>query len=141
MANQEFPGLARAIDCLSGYGDKFANIGGRKIASVELSGDKEQFTIHFQEGPDVAFGVEGECCSKSWIEHLTVPDDIAGAKVVGINDGYGPDETDPEVIENYECLQVYQTHFETTKGDIVLEYRNDSSGYYGGYLVRLTDSA
>lgn len=29
----------------------------------------------------------------------------------------------------HECLQVYQTHFKTAKGDIVLEYRNSSNGY------------
>lgn len=28
-------------------------------------------------------------------------------------------------------------HFETPVGDITLEYRNDSNGYYGGYVVEL----
>jgi hypothetical protein len=37
---------------------------------------------------------------------------------------------------NSDVLSVYQTTFRTNRGDIRVEYRNDSNGYYGGYLQR-----
>jgi hypothetical protein len=36
---------------------------------------------------------------------------------------------------DHECLTVYQTHFRTERGDVTLEFRNSSNGYYGGYLI------
>jgi hypothetical protein len=41
-------------------------------------------------------------------------------------------ETDGE--NSWDCIRVYQTSFATPKGEIVVEYRNSSNGYYGGWL-------
>ncbi len=106
---------------------------GKKLVSVYLSHDKETIIFEMDGGP-VVFAVEGECCSHSWIEHLETPIDMFGAKVLDMSQNY-VDETDPAVLEAHESLTVYQTHFHTDRGDIVLEYRNSSNGYYGGYLV------
>ena len=122
----------------------FKNMLGKKIESVVLSKDKETIVFSFQDGSRRAFGVEGECCSTSWIEHLEMPDKIRGSVILDVKEGDGVP------WDNHECkrkkgstygnecghdsLSVYNTTFKTDKGEIVLEYRNDSNGYYGGNL-------
>lgn len=116
----------------------------RRLASVTLSEDKERITFAFEDGGERAFGVEGDCCSSSWIEHLEMPPDLAGATLLSVEDGGGVDKTDDDALNpkgeygrEHECLQVYQTTFRTNRGDVTLEYRNSSNGYYGGYLVEV----
>jgi hypothetical protein len=72
----------------------------------------------------------------SWIEHLEAPDSVAGREIVEVTDEVMSREDDGD----YECLQSYQTKFRLDNGEtITLEYRNESNGYYGGYVVRLED--
>lgn len=113
--------------------DDCAGMMGKPLASVEVSVDKELLTFTFQDGSTAAFRAEGDCCSSTWIEHLTVPDDMAGSVLEAVIEGEPTEEQHPE----HECLQTYKTTFRTPKGDIVVEYRNASNGYYGGYLVRV----
>jgi hypothetical protein len=42
----------------------------------------------------------------------------------------GSDDNHPE----HDCLQVYGLKVTTNKGEIVIDYRNSSNGYYGGNL-------
>ena len=34
-----------------------------------------------------------------------------------------------------DCVQYYGAKITTNKGDMVIDYRNDSNGYYGGEIV------
>lgn len=141
-------GFARNVMRLFGPGGLYAGMGDSPLKSVTLSDDKETITFAFEDGSEARFGVEGDCCSQSWIEHLDVPPYVIGEKLVAVSDARTDDLTDDDTANpmqgseeeyryrTHECLQVYQTHFKTAKGDIVLEYRNSSNGYYGGYLVR-----
>ena len=98
----------------------FKDMLNRKLVAVELSASRETITFRFQGGFARNFGVEGDCCSNSWIEHLELPNDVAGATLLSVDEG-GP---------------ITQDHPEHDDGgEIVLEYRNSSNGYYGGYLV------
>lgn len=112
--------------------DDYADMLGKPLHSVEVSADKERLTFTFQGGAVAVFRAEGDCCSSTWIEHLTVPDDVAGSAIEAVVEGESTEEQHPE----HDCLQTYKTSFRTAKGDIVVEYRNSSNGYYGGYLVR-----
>lgn len=103
---------------------------GKLLNYVEISADRETVTFHFLCGATCSFKVYGDCCSSSWIEHFELPGDIRGAYVMDVIDGGGVEVAHPD----HECLQVYNTTFRTTLGDIVLEYRNSSNGYYGGAL-------
>lgn len=124
-------GFGRNLAKVFGNGDLYEGLGQRPLKAIALSADKETLTFTFQDGGGaVEFGVEGDCCSHSWIEHVTAPDNIEGAVLVSATDERISSEDDNE-------LRVYNTKFQTDRGDtIVLEYRNESNGYYGGYLVR-----
>lgn len=126
---------------------------GKTLESVILSNDKEKIVFRFKDGtPPIAYGVEGDCCSSSWIEHLETPGDVDGAKVVDVKESGGVPWDGHACVEDvrdddynvtkkgcgHDSLSVYNITFRTDHGDIVLEFRNDSNGYYGGYLVEAT---
>lgn len=115
----------------------FKNMLNRKLASVELDKSRDRITFKFQDGFERSFGVEGDCCSHSWIEHLELPGDIVGATLLDVNDSapITQDHDEHDEQEGGDCISVYNTVFKTDRGEIVLEYRNSSNGYYGGYLV------
>ncbi len=112
----------------------FTNIIGRKLKAASLDSDKSSILFIFQDGFERRFGVEGECCSSSWIEHLEMPNDIDGAVLIAVNNGASITQ-DHNEHDDGEDIKVYNTSFRTDRGEIVLEYRNSSNGYYGGYLV------
>jgi hypothetical protein len=107
----------------------------RPLDSVVLEKNGELITFYFLDGSAESFAVEGDCCSHSWIEHLEMPNDVKGASITEISE---TQESNDKLshTEGYEEVVNYYTKFSTQAGDIVLEYRNDSNGYYGGYLVR-----
>jgi hypothetical protein len=137
--------FGRNLQAIFGVGELYEGMGGKPLRSVTLDDTKERVTFAFGDGSEVAFGVEGDCCSSSWIEHLDVPPDVIGEVLVGVADSEGvpwdghvcSEAVDYSRACGHDHLQVYNTRFRTAKGDVVLEYRNDSNGYYGGYLVRI----
>jgi hypothetical protein len=104
---------------------------GKKLHSCLVLGERDVFVLLFEDA-FVVFDVEGDCCSRSWIEHLEVPIDLAGSTFLHF------DESEPVEVEHpdHDCLKVYKSSFKTNRGEIVLEYRNSSNGYYGGSLNR-----
>ena len=126
----------------------FSNMLGKPLASVRLGDGKEDITFMFQDGTRRAFGVEGDCCLHSWIEHLEVPPSIVGATILAVEESDSVEGWDKHICRKkegtsygnecgHDSLQIYNTTFLTARGSIVLEYRNDSNGYYGGNLVDL----
>jgi hypothetical protein len=130
----------------------FQDITGKVIDSIDLDSAADRITFRFQDGFTRSYGVEGDCCSRSWIEHLETPPDIRGATITSVEDSSGVEPYDDHACVSYDydksdtenkaagycghdSLAVYNTRFRTDRGDIVLEYRNDSNGYYGGYLT------
>lgn len=84
--------------------------------------------------------VSADCCSRSWIETIEAPNDLRGAEILDVVDsGACPDAEGFEQSfvrsESGNELKVYSTTIRTTKGDVVIEYRNESNGYYGGSLL------
>jgi hypothetical protein len=115
----------------------FKDMLNRKLASVVLDASRDVITFAFQDGLTRAFSVEGDCCSHSWIEHLEMPGDIVGATLLSVDDSapVTQDHNEHDEARGGEFIEVYNTSFKTDRGEIVLEYRNSSNGYYGGYLT------
>lgn len=131
---------------------EFNDIIGRVVDSVTLDSSADRISFKFQDGYERSYGVEGDCCSRSWIEHLELPPNVQGAVLQSVKDGGYAEPYDGHTCKRFnwekseaenaaagacghDVLAVYNTRFRTNRGDIVLEYRNDSNGYYGGYLV------
>lgn len=116
------------------YGDPDPIIG-EVIVAVLHEPDKDQL-VFVCLGGRYTYSTVGDCCSTSWIEHLTLPPDIVGATITGktepalpSHDGTTPGEWGDEVI------QIYHTAWQTTHGEVIAEYRNSSNGYYGGEMT------
>lgn len=120
----------------------FRSMVGRKITIVALNQERTQISFMFDDGHHRTFNVEGDCCSNSWIEHLEMPTTTSGGTVIGVHNGepitqdHDDHDHDPERIgsSTNESIRVYNTVIQTDLGDIVIEYRNASNGYYGGSL-------
>lgn len=132
-------GFARNVQRLFGPGGTYNGMGNKPLYSVTLDDAKDTLSFNFQDGTRARFQVEGDCCSHSWIEELTVPESVNGLTLIEVQD-YRQDQQWLEP-EEYTLRQSYKTVFRLSNGEtITLEYRNDSNGYYGGYLVRINDA-
>ena len=135
--------------------DYYGDYDGRIKAHVgqQLKGlehNQERVSLLFYNTRPLRFEASGDCCSSSWIEHLEQPSDLDGAIFLGVEDSDAVpwDGHECKACEHYkgwdkghdcgacghDTLQVYNTRFLTDRGAIVVEYRNDSNGYYGGSL-------
>lgn len=103
---------------------------GKMLTKVELASDKLaiRFTV---EGHDpVVAKCDADCCSSTWIESVEMPAGGLPAKILGIGDL----ELPPDQDRDGELIQFYGLKLTTDKGDLVMDYRNESNGYYGGNL-------
>lgn len=114
---------------------QFDGILNRTLDSVEHTDDT--LTFWFEDGTGARYDVEGDCCSHSWIEHVTIPDGIRGnvirdVKQADMQEPFDHGHDNEDEWGNY--IQVYANAFVTDVGEIIFEYRNSSNGYYGGFL-------
>ena len=104
---------------------------GKTITRVWLAEDSQALKFDVAEGDSVKVLVDADCCSETWIESLDTPELLIGGKVIAVEDLEMPDLGD---IEGREVIAYYGCKIVTDKGSCVIDYRNDSNGYYGGNL-------
>lgn len=104
---------------------------GKTINHMMVADDKEALLFKCADG-DYVVKVDADCCSHTWIEHIELPALGFPALVISVDDLDlpGSDDNHPE----HDCLQVYGCKITTDKGEIVVDYRNASNGYYGGSI-------
>jgi hypothetical protein len=77
----------------------------------------------------------GDCCSYSWYEHCDNASVFDNAKLIAWEDAGGEDED-----KDWNVIRVNMLKFKTEKGDCTIEFRNESNGYYSGW-VEFSDGA
>jgi hypothetical protein len=84
------------------------------------------------KGDSVYYEAIGDCCSISYIESLDNPEIFKDAVLlsVDVEDG-GHKDIKKNEVEVHEWT-FYK--FKTTKGMCTLSFRNESNGYYSGWL-------
>lgn len=102
---------------------------GKKILSISLDKQSDRLTINTDAGLFV-FRTDGDCCSRSWFEGLIVPAKIEGAIVTSVEEI----PMDEASVKPWEWIKIYATELRTTAGIVTIEYRNESNGYYGGWM-------
>jgi hypothetical protein len=107
------------------------NLVGRRVYRVFA--DSTQIDFEMADGSRLGFAAEGDCCSRSWIEHVSNVEQVLDAVVLRIEYIDLPDAV-PSPPEDVEVEVIYGTKIHTDKGYLLIEYRNNSNGYYGGYL-------
>lgn len=103
---------------------------GRVITAIEIAADKKAMRFVLADGECIV-KVDGDCCSDTWIEHVDLPALGFPATVTSVDDLELRSQRDEE---SYETTQFYGCKVTTDRGEIVIDYRNSSNGYYGGSL-------
>lgn len=103
---------------------------GKTILDIKIADDKEAIKFITDEG-DVICKVDADCCSHTWVENIELPAGGFPAKVLSAEDVNMPDLGSPE---EYDVIAYYGFKITTDKGEILIDYRNSSNGYYGGNL-------
>jgi len=103
---------------------------GKTITKIMLADDKEAILFMTTEG-DIKVLVDADCCSHTWVENIELPVNGFPALVLSAEDLSMPDLGSPD---EYDVIAYYGFKITTDKGDIIIDYRNSSNGYYGGNL-------
>jgi hypothetical protein len=109
---------------------------GKYIERFTMDGLGAWITFYFKhKNCPVHLEAWGDCCSQSWIESIDAPTALYGKvlKVEEINMPELGDVGTPKVPD-VDCVAYYGLKITTETGIAVLDYRNDSNGYYGGSL-------
>ena len=104
---------------------------GKRIVAVWLADDQKALRFDVGGGEPIIVRADGDCCSSTWIESLDTPDLLIGGVVASVDDLDMPDRGQPD---EYEVIAYYGCKVTTDKGACVIDYRNESNGYYGGNL-------
>lgn len=117
-------------------GDKIDKLRGTMIKKIEVGNNNTSLTIITDDG-QVTFKCEADCCSDSWIEHFespTQPEYFVSFERIGITRPPEISETKIRNPKEMDCVQYYFYKLTTEKGTYMIEMRNNSNGYYGGWL-------
>ena len=103
---------------------------GKTIVDLKIAEDKQALLFVTSDGENLIARVDADCCSYSWVESVELP-------ALGL----------PFAIRQIESLELnteldtrdgemafYGAKIITDKGDMVIDYRNESNGYYGGSI-------
>lgn len=123
---------------------KLINLSGKLISIEQIDPKTREYDgiiITTDNGRFVYYAV-GDCCSTSWIEHLEVIPDVCGSTLNNITTYQVEDEVVKATLtlgqnSNYSednYIQIYRYAFITNRGQIDVELRNQSNGYYSGSL-------
>lgn len=104
---------------------------GKRLIGVDLADDKKAIRFHVEGSAPVVAWCDAECCSETWIESVEMPALGLPATVTAVGDLDMPDLGD---LPGRDCMAYYGFKISTDRGEIVIDYRNESNGYYGGTL-------
>jgi hypothetical protein len=105
---------------------------GQTITKVWVAEDKGGIKFDLEGGQSVTARADGDCCSHTWIENVQGVEQIIGSPIVSVEDVDMPDLGSPD---EYDVLAYYGCKITSGKGFALIDFRNESNGYYGGSLV------
>ncbi len=107
---------------------------GKTITALQISEDRQALRFALTDG-ELIVDTDADCCSYTWIEHVELPGLGFPATVVAVDDLEMPEGKASEFRKDPDSLRFYGCKITTDRGEIVIDYRNDSNGYYGGSLT------
>lgn len=105
---------------------------GKTVTAVFLSEGGYAIRFDTSEVTSIIARAYGDCCSRTWIENVDGAEQLLGT-VVSVDDI--PSTADVVEESAYgDVTSYYGCKITTDKGFAVIDYRNESNGYYGGSL-------
>lgn len=109
---------------------------GKTINEILIAKDKKALLFRCVDGDHIA-KADADCCSSTWVEAVSVPGLGFPCVVTGVEDLEMPELP---TRDDQDYVQFYGLKISSDKGEIVIDYRNESNGYYGGNLSWPGDS-
>lgn len=103
---------------------------GRTLKGVKLAKDRQSILFQTDKG-EVLVSVDADCCSTTWVESIELPALGFPSKVISVEN---LDMPDLGTMEGCDVVAYYGCKIVTDGGEMIIDYRNDSNGYYGGNL-------
>lgn len=103
---------------------------------MKIAEDRQALLFETQEG-NLVVNADGDCCSYTWIEHVELPALGFPAFVLAVEELELPEDQEKpsDFHRDSDVLALYGCKITTDRGEIVIDFRNDSNGYYGGDLA------
>lgn len=114
-----------------------AALAGRRVDDVTITGDR--VTLRLDDGRAVLFGLEGECCSRSYFTDPEQFVELGGLIIQKVelrsgNSGF-VGNLSKEKEEKKSELKWHFLVFITNEGHVTIDWRNESNGYYAGEIL------
>lgn len=108
---------------------------GKRVQEVHLSVNNTYIKFLTNEG-NFCFFTESDCCSESWINHISGIETLLGEIVTKVDKIEMPEiqKDEPDFSGRQKVDRIYSFKIFTLQGICELEMRNSSNGYYGGSL-------
>jgi len=97
---------------------------GRKVISATINNEKDYLCLDTDKGM-LYLSWHGDCCSSSFIAHFSGAKNLIDATVLSAENTEWDDGVE---------IKTMGTKIKTDKGYIDIETRNESNGYYGGWI-------
>lgn len=112
---------------------------GARVFNI-LTDPAHSYLLFRTSAGEFCFATDADCCSNTWVEHFSGIGNLLGRQIVSIDDLDMPEQPEWEDAErrrgnHLDVVSYYGLKFTTSAGEAVLDYRNDSNGYYGGSMV------
>jgi len=120
-----------------GSAAKYAAALGKTIQTARLDEGRDRLELRFTDGTGIEIWDDAQsCCEHRYMTTDYTLSDFDGAVFLGaeIKDG-------PSIEDNWECHDVQFLEIKTSVGEFVMATHNEHNGYYGGFIMRVTDLA
>lgn len=108
---------------------------GKTLTGMRIAEDRQALLFQTADG-DLVVHVDADCCSYTWVEGVELPALGFPAVVTAVDDLEMPENSQASTFHtDADSLAFYGCKISTDRGEIVIDYRNDSNGYYGGSLT------
>jgi hypothetical protein len=123
----------------------FEKLVGKKVESIMISSTSTSLLFSCDDGKMMLFEAEGDCCSASWFADIINPSCLLGRVITGVSDISMNDvvrdlsRLRAHIVTDdnrtvHDVLQYCANRLFTDAGYCDIIYRNDSNGYYGGFV-------
>lgn len=103
---------------------------GKIIKEVYINDDATTVAFLFDNKDLIAFDVEGDCCSRSYLEDIFNKYQLLGSLITSIEEI----DIGQKSSGDYTEIKYHAVKIHTENGICQFEFRNESNGYYDGYL-------